>query len=141
MSEYKSYSDFKLAEREAIDALPIEFAFNDDQFHDMLKKFGLTLDEKDKLRRIPGGGFCLATDAKMIVETMLSWSRKLSELIKTDDEFTVDALRYELDNHEYGYTGEPDDALLELGLPSDVNKLDERMKNLFCRATELCYYG
>lgn len=141
MSEYKSYSDFKLAEREAIDALPIEFAFNDDQFHDMLKKFGLTLDEKDKLRRIPGGGFCLATDAKMIVETMLSWSRKLSEIIKTDDEFTVDALRYELDNHEYGYTGEPDDALLELGLPSDVNKLDERMKNLFCRATELCYYG
>lgn len=141
MSEYKSYSDFKLAEREAIDALPIEFAFNDDQFHDMLKKFGLTLDEKDKLRRIPGGGFCLATDAKMIVETMLSWSRKLSEIIKTDDEFTVDALRYELDNHEFGYTGEPDDALLELGLPSDVNKLDERMKNLFCRATELCYYG
>lgn len=141
MSEYKSYSDFKLAEREAIDALPIEFAFNDDQFHDMLEKFGLTLDEKDKLRRIPGGGFCLATDAKMIVETMLSWSRKLSEIIKTDDEFAVDALRYELDNHEYGYTGEPDDALLELGLPSDVNKLDERMKNLFCRATELCYYG
>jgi hypothetical protein len=141
MSEYKSYSDFKLAEREAIDALPIEFAFNDDQFHDMLKKFGLTLDEKDKLRRIPGGGFCLATDAKMIVETMLSWSRMLSEIIKTDDEFTVDALRYELDNHEYGYTGEPDDALLELGLPSDVNKLDDRMKALFCRATELCYYG
>lgn len=141
MSEYKSYSDFKLAEREAIEALPIEFAFNDDQFHDMLEKFGLTLDEKDKLRRIPGGGFCLATDAKMIVETMLSWSRKLSEMIKTDDEFAVDALRYELDNHEYGYTGEPDDALLELGLPSDVNKLDERMKNLFCRATELCYYG
>ena len=141
MSEYKSYSDFKLAEREAIDALPIEFAFNDDQFHDMLKKFGLTLEEKDKLRRIPGGGFCLATDAKMIVETMLSWSRKLSEIIKTDDEFTVDALRYELDNHEYGYTGEPDDALLELGLPSDVNKLDDRMKELFCRATELCYYG
>ena len=141
MSEYKSYSDFKLAEREAIDALPIEFAFNDDQFHDMLEKFGLTLDEKDKLRRIPGGGFCLATDAKMIVETMLSWSKKLSEIIETDDEFAVDALRYELDNHEYGYTGEPDDALLELGLPSDVNKLDERMKNLFCRATELCYYG
>ena len=141
MSEYKSYSDFKLAEREAIDALPIEFAFNDDQFHDMLKKFGLTLEEKDKLRRIPGGGFCLATDAKMIVETMLSWSRKLSEIIKTDDEFTVDALRYELDNHEYGYTGEPDDALLELGLPSDVNKLDDRMKELFCRASELCYYG
>lgn len=141
MSEYKSYSDFKLAEREAIDALPIEFAFNDDQFHDMLKKFGLTLEEKDKLRRIPGGGFCLATDVKMIVETMLSWSRKLSEIIETDDEFTVDALRYELDNHEYGYTGEPDDALLELGLPSDVNKLDDRMKELFCRATELCYYG
>lgn len=141
MSEYKSYSDFKLAEREAIDALPIEFAFNDDQFHDMLEKFGLTLEEKDKLRRIPGGGFCLATDAKMIVETMLSWSRKLSEIIKTDDEFAVDALRYELDNHEYGYTGEPDDALLELGLPSDVNKLDDRMKELFCRATELCYYG
>ena len=141
MSEYKSYSDFKLAEREAIDALPIEFAFNDDQFHDMLEKFGLTLEEKDKLRRIPGGGFCLATDAKMIVETMLSWSRKLSEILKTDDEFAVDALRYELDNHEYGYTGEPDDALLELGLPSDVNKLDDRMKELFCRATELCYYG
>lgn len=141
MSEYKSYSDFKLAEREAIDALPIGFAFNDDQFHDMLRKFGLTLEEKGKLRRIPGGGFCLATDAKMIVETMLSWSRKLSEIIKTDDEFAVDALRYELDNHEYGYTGEPDDALLELGLPSDVNKLDDRMKELFCRATELCYYG
>lgn len=141
MSEYKTYCDFKLAEREAIDALPIEFAFNDDQFHDMLKKFGLTLEEKDKLRRIPGGGFCLATDVKMIVETMLSWSRKLSEIIETDDEFTVDALRYELDNHEYGYTGEPDDALLELGLPSDVNKLDDRMKELFCRATELCYYG
>lgn len=141
MSEYKTYCDFKLAEREAIDALPIEFAFNDDQFHDMLKKFGLTTEEKDKLRRIPGGGFCLAADAQMIVETMLSWSRKLSEIIKTDDEFAVDALRYELDNHEYGCTGEPDYALLELGLPSDVNKLDDRMKSLFCRATELCYYG
>ena len=141
MSEYKTYCDFKLAERESIDALPIEFAFNDDQFHDMLNKFGITLEEKDKLRRIPGGGFCLATDAKRIVETMLSWSRKLDELIASDDDFAVDALRYELDNHEYGYTGEPDDALESLGLPSDVNKLDERMKNLFCRATELCYYG
>ena len=141
MSEYKTYSDFKLAQRESIDALPIEFAFNDDQFHEMLKKLGLTLSEKDKLRRIPGGGFCLATDAKMIVDTMSSWSRKLTEMINSDDDFAVDALRYELDNHEYGYTGEPDDALLELGLPSDVNKLDDRMKTLFCRATELCYYG
>lgn len=140
MSEYKTYSDFKLAERESIDALPIEFAFNDDQFHEMLKKFGLTLSEKDKLRRIPGGGFCLATDAKMIVDTMSSWSRKLTEMINSDDDFAVDALRYELDNHEYGYTGEPDDALLELGLPSDVNKLDDRMKALFFRATELCYH-
>lgn len=140
MSEYKTYSDFKLAERESIDALPIEFAFNDDQFHEMLKKFGLTLSEKDKLRRTPGGGFCLATDAKMIVDTMLSWSRKLTEMINSDDDFAVDALRYELDNHEYGYTGEPDDALESLGLPSDVNKLDDRMKTLFCRATELCYH-
>jgi hypothetical protein len=140
MNEYKRYSDFKLAEREAIDALPIEFAFNDDQFHDMLKKFGLTIKEKDKLRRIPGGGFCLATDAKMIVETMLSWSKRLSEIIGTDDEFAVDALRYELDNHEYGYTGEPDDALLELGLPRSVSELDDRMKSLFSKATKLCYY-
>lgn len=140
MNEYKSYSDFRLAEREAIDALPIEFAFNDDQFHDMLKKFGLTLEEKDKLRRIPGGGFCLATDAKMIVETMLSWSRKLSEITETDDAFAVDALRYELDNHEYGYTGDPSDALESLGLPSSVSELDDRMKSLFSKATKLCYY-
>ena len=141
MSEYKSYSDFKQAERAAIDALPIQFAFNNQQFEEGMRKLGLSPDETDKVRKVPYGGFCLATDAKRIVETICSFSKKLDELMASDDDFAVDALRYELDNHEYGYTGDPDDALESLGLPSDVNKLDDRMKELFCRASELCYYG
>jgi hypothetical protein len=139
-TNYKTYGEFRKAERDAINALPIEFAFSKEQFEQGMKNLGLTVDDKDKVCAMPFcGGFIRKTDTKTVIDTFIFYSRELDRLM-LDDDFAVDAIRYELDNHEYGYTGDPSDALEALGLPRSISELDDRMKSLFSKATKLCYY-
>lgn len=93
---YQEYREQKQAE---VNALPLAFAFSDEQFVAGMHELGLKETDTDKIVAVPGGGFCRKEDAKRVFET-LSWG-KLTELMK-DPEFAEDAFYYEMCNHEYG---------------------------------------
>ena len=104
---YKEYREQKQAE---VDALPLAFAFSDEQFNEGMRKLGLNPEDTDKIVAVPGGGFCRKEDAKHVFET-LSWG-KLVDLMK-DPEFAEDAFYYEMCNHEYGINWEADYDVVE----------------------------
>ena len=84
------------------------YAFSDEQFEEGMKKLGLTMETEDlrKIYRGPGGLFYLKEGS----EALKAWlkSDNIEDLIKQDDEFALDAFRYEMNNHEYFYNLEAD---------------------------------
>lgn len=90
------------------------------QFDEMMGKWGLDPEKDlDKIYRIPGGGFIQKKDHKHFHEVLDRHNAEM-EAAKTADEdgtgFLYQMFLYELDNHEYGYTGDLEDTLDCLGL-------------------------
>ena len=94
---YKEYREKKQAE---FNALPIFFAFSDEQFEKAMNERGLTKDDTDKIYKFGNaGGFYLKSDAQVIRDFM-DKPDEFWELAK-DDAFLIEAFGYEMDNHEY----------------------------------------
>lgn len=92
---YKEYREQRQAE---VNALPIFYAFSDQQLEQALKDRGLTLDDVDKLCRV-AMGFALKSDMPAI-KAFMEKPDPLAELMK-DPAFAEDAFYYEMANHEY----------------------------------------
>lgn len=121
------YLEMKNKHQDRIDALPLQFAFNKQQFEEGMRNLGLSPDETDKVCSIPAGGFIRKTDVKMVMDTFMETSREMASALANDDDFCIEALIYEMGNHEYGYTMDPDDTLASLSLSLE----DERTNRLF----------
>lgn len=131
-----TYLELKKRHADEIAAFPMFFAFNDAQFADGMKTLGVT--EIGELCRIPGGGFIRKTDAALLGDVMLRQAREM-DAARSNDEFLINALVYELGNHEYGYTGNPEPAFEAVGL--DVNAIDDRVRRCFNVAKARFYEG
>lgn len=103
-----AYAEMKKRHQEEVNALPMYWAFSDEQFDQQLKELGLTRNDTGKLCKTFGGGFCLASDAQMIADTLRGHRREMEEAISADetgDGFIKDMFLSELSNHEYTYGG------------------------------------
>lgn len=114
----------KRQEKEA-QALPIGFAFNDEQFADMMCKWNLDPEkDRDKIVHIGGGGFIQKKDRELMYGTFKRQKDELDKAIaedKTGDGFIYQMFRYELANHEYSYTEDPEEGIEACGLlPEEV---------------------
>lgn len=100
--------------------LPLGFAFSDKQFDEMMGKWGLDPEKDlDKIYRIPGGGFIQKKDHKHFHEVLDRHNAEMEAAKAADEDgtgFLYQMFKYELDNHEYGYTGDLEDTLDCLGL-------------------------
>jgi len=98
-----TYKEYKQKSQEEFNALPIFWAFSNEQFKEAMEKRGLTEKDTDKIYKLSGisGGFYLRSDAPIIHE-YFDREDNLRELMK-DHEFAVSAFLYELGNHEYCY--------------------------------------
>ena len=107
-------------QQKEVNTLPIRFAFNQEQFREIMKEWGLRPKmDLDKIARIPWGGFIQKKDAPLMHETFARHRRELQAAIDADptgEGFIKDMFLYELENHEYSYTGTSEDALEALGL-------------------------
>jgi hypothetical protein len=103
-----------------INAFPMFFAFNREQFNKGMLKLGLNPDDTSKIRSLGmAGGFYRKTDAGGFHKMLNRHKQELAAAIaedKTGEGFILDMFRYELANHEYCYTGDVDDTLNALGL-------------------------
>ncbi len=126
-----TYQEQNARHRAEIEAFPMEFAFSTAQLEEALAKLGATRAE---VCTIGGGGIIRKADGPALDALFTRHAAERDEAYK-DDAFLLDALTYELDNHEYGYTGDPEPALLALGLTVD----DERKAAILTQAKAAAY--
>lgn len=119
MSNSNSYLSLKNKHSDEVNNFPMIFAFSQEQLKEGMEKLGLTTDDTDKVVSIGTGGIIRKTDVSDFKEMFSRHSKEMKEAIeadKTGEGFICDMFRYELANHEYGYTGELEDTLDALGL-------------------------
>ena len=117
------YTELTAKQRKEIGEFPLFFAFNDAQLKKGLIKLNTTITD---IYRIPGGGFYRKTDAGAF-HAMIEHQDKEMATAKKNDTFLIDAIRYELGNHEYIVTYDPSDTISVL----DLNMENERDARLF----------
>lgn len=113
------YAEMRKRQQEEVNALPLGFAFSQKQFEEMMKGWGLRpKGDIDKICRIPAGGFVQKKDLPLIRNTFARHHQELDDAIKADetgDGFIYEMFMHEMYNHEYGYTGDPEETLDALG--------------------------
>ena len=110
------YEELRCKQRREVESLPLAFAFGQKQFQDMLRNWNLTEDDCDQVLSLGAGAYIQRKDE----EKLRVFDRHQSELreaiaAENGSEFACDMFQYELQNHEYGYTGDISDTLDALG--------------------------
>lgn len=116
------YEEIKNKHQKRVDEFPLGFAFSNEQFKNMMEKWGLKETDTDKIYSIGAGGFIRKTDLEEYNKMWNEISKEHKDLIeqdKTGEGYIKDMFVYELENHEYGYTHELEDTLDALELTYD----------------------
>ncbi len=120
----------------------MQFAFSDRQFAEGMVALGLKPTDVDKIYKAPGGGFYRREDSQRLKAMMDRFDHELQEAIaddKTGDGFIYEMFLCELNNHEFGYTGDTEGALDALGYTAEEVLGDPRLKRGIEKAvTEIC---
>lgn len=119
----KNYNELKKQHSDELNAFEgIFFAFDKQQFIDGMTKVGLKPEETNKLFKLAGGGFILKSRSKAFSDMFKRHEADRKELRKNKKELK-NSLIYELKNHEFCITRDPEAALRALGLTEkDVPK-------------------
>lgn len=135
MNAWKELREKQQAE---VNAFPIHFAFGREQIDRKIAELGLDPENYcDQIRAVGAGGFVLKEDYPALVEMFSRHAAERKEAIAADptgDGIIFDMFYTELVNTEYGYTGDPGDALDHLGYSESDIEADTRLKNGFEKA-------
>ncbi len=127
-----AYQEMKDRQQKEFDAFPIGAAFSQQQFQNMMEKWGLTVKDTDKICSIGGGCYIRKADIAAFTTLINKTAAELKNAITADltgDGFIFDMFVYELANHEYCITYDLEETLDALGLtPEEVNA-DELLKH------------
>lgn len=128
MNKYKELKERQQAE---VNALPLGFAFSNSQFDEMMNDWGLDPEKDlDKIVSIGLGGFIQKKDRSLMHDTFERHRQEMDEAIAADttgEGFIFDMFLYELDNHEYSYTGDTSETLEALGFTAQEVVDDPRL--------------
>ena len=125
-----TYEEMKNRQQKEFDAFPMGAAFSNKQFEEMMQKWGLTINDTDKICSIGGGCYIRKTDIESFLALINKTAAELKNAITADltgDGFIFDMFVYELANHEYCITYDLDDTLDALGLTIEEIKADKRL--------------
>ena len=82
------YRELMNKQQEEVNALPLGFAFSNKQFAEMMQDWGLTIEDTDKILRLPGGGFIQKKDSDKLHETLDRHDAELKSAIAGDADGT-----------------------------------------------------
>lgn len=125
-----TYKQLKDKHQKEMDAFPLGAAFSNKQFEEMMQKWGLTVDDTDKICSIGGGCFIRKSDKETFFNMLIRFEDETQAAIdadKTGDGFIYDMFYYELANHEYCITYEYDETFDALGLTEEQVNADKRL--------------
>lgn len=128
----ENYFDMKARHEKEINEFPFGFAFSNEQFKEMMEKWGLTENDTDKILSIGMGGFIRKID-KENMQNLFKRHEEEKEKVLSDDKFLQEAIEYELGNHEYIITYDLEPTLSALGYSIDILQ-NKRFKNILEKA-------
>lgn len=133
----ESYIELKKRQQKEVNAFPMMFAFSSGQFDEGMCKLGLDPSETGRIVSVGAGGFIRKED--MAAYHALFRRHRLEreaamDADRTGNGYLLQMFRYELSNHEYGYTRDAEPALLALGLSWEDVGDDERLLHAFQKA-------
>ena len=135
------YQELRERQQTEVNDFPLIFAFNDKQFEEGMHKLGLTTRDTCQMCSIGAGGYCRKSDVPKLHEMFRRHRKELWDSIKGDatgQGFIRDMFLCELNNHEYSYTGEVDEALEALGItPQHIADLPQLQHGLELACTEI----
>ena len=141
--KHNPYRELKERQQQEVHEFPFFFAFNDNQFIEGMKRFGLSVEDTDKIYKFGDtGGFYLRTDAARLREMSDRHEAERKAAISADKKengYIYHMFRDELINHEFTWTGDLTDTLNALGItlekindnPRLRRGLEKAMKDLW----------
>jgi hypothetical protein len=137
------YLELKQKQQKEINEFPFAFAFNDAQFEKGMRKLGLEPDNIGAIYKFGDtGGFYRRTDGQALFDMMERHEAEMKAAIDADptgDGFIFEMFRYELSNHEYGYTGNVTATLEALDLTMADIRASDKLKNSLQKAITWIY--
>ena len=125
-----AYRELRKQQQAEFDKFPLGAAFNNEQFKEMMEKWGLKEKDTDKILSLGAGAFIRKADKEAYLEMNRRHTAQLKEAIAADETgegFIYEMFYHELANHEYGYTGDLEDTLDALGYTAEEINADERL--------------
>ena len=123
-TEKMNYNQYQKHAEQVVGSLDIIFAFSNEQLDQGLAKKGW---KKEDLVCF-AGGYCAKESLQENIQKLKGLNTKKQDLLQ-DLDFLYEALVYELQNHEFGYTGDLEQTFDALGLTLD-NLTSEQIKVL-----------
>lgn len=136
-----TYTELKSKQQKEMNAFPLGAAFSNKQFEEMMKRWGFSVDETDKICSIGYGAFIRKSDKAAFFEMLERQKKERDEAIaadKTGNGYIYEMFLYELNNHEYGYTYELEDTLDALDLTYEDVQKDKRLARGLEKARKKC---
>ena len=132
MIKTTGYQELKARQQKEMDGFTgIFFAFNKNQFKEGMEKIGLTENQKSEIFSLGStGGFILKSRSKEFHDMLDRQTVELKTLV-TEEKALMEALVYELRNHEYCITHSITEALESLGL--EAKDVDIKIMQAACR--------
>ena len=125
------YQELRNRQQEEVNAFPMFFAFDKQQFAEGMRRLGLRPSDMNQVYAIAGtGGFYRKSDAPKLHEMFARHRKELEEAIAADtagDNFIYEMFLTELANHEYCITLDLEDTVDALGLSVDEINADKRL--------------
>ena len=124
------YAELCNKNQERFNKLPMIFAFGQKQFAEAMIKAGLKPTDTDKIVSIGYGGYIKKEDAHLLTSVTKQNDKELQEAKDADttgEGFIYEMFKYELANHEFGYTYELEDTLESLGLTATEIQANARL--------------
>ena len=128
------YTEFKSLKEKGVNDFPMFFAFSQKQLDEGIKKFNISKD--NKMVSIGMGGYIQSKDKADYIKLMEAVDTTTNKFLRKKSQL-IDALVYELGNHEYCVTGDLLPTLDCLGIKS--NKLNDMQKRAIKEAKQIYY--
>lgn len=130
----ETYKEMRERHQNEVNALPLAFAFSKEQYREKLAEWNITEEEarNGAIVGIGGGGFIRAEHHNLYLDTMRRIHRETEEAIAADTTgtgFIYQMFLYELNNHEFSYTGDVDDTLNALGITEEEIAANDALRH------------
>lgn len=125
------YTELKSKHEKMVNDFPMGFAFSDKQFEEAKEKLGVKNNKE--LLSLGSGGFIRKTDNEAYGKLLVSMTKDTDEAVK-DDEYLFQGFLYELGNHEFCITYDPESTLDCFNLTIEEVQSDKRLLKIFVKA-------